>query len=31
LWAVRGDGALFSPVALPGWVATIGNQTVPRN
>ena len=31
LWAVRGDGASFSPVALPGWVATVGQQTVPQN
>jgi hypothetical protein len=31
LWAVRGDGASFSRVALPGWVAKIGNQAVPRN
>lgn len=31
LWAVRGDGASFSPVPLPGWVATIGNPTVPRS
>ena len=31
LWVVRGDGAAFSPVALPGWVATIGSPTVPQN
>ena len=31
LWVVRGDGAAFSPVALPGWVATIGNPTVPQS
>jgi hypothetical protein len=27
LWSVRGDGALFSPVALPSWVATIGDPS----
>jgi hypothetical protein len=27
LWAVRRDGAAFSRVALPGWVATVGNQS----
>jgi hypothetical protein len=27
LWVVRGDGGSFSPVALPGWVATAGNQS----
>jgi hypothetical protein len=26
LWAVLGDGASFSPIALPGWVANVGNQ-----
>jgi hypothetical protein len=27
LWAVRRDGASFSPMPLPGWVATVGNQS----
>jgi hypothetical protein len=27
LWVVRRDGGSFSPVALPGWVATAGNQS----
>jgi len=31
LWAVHGDGASFSQVALPGWVATIGNRTMPQS
>jgi hypothetical protein len=31
LWAVRGDGASFSPIALPGWVARIGRQTMPMS
>ena len=31
LWVVRGDGASFSQVALPGWVATIGNRTMPQS
>ena len=26
LWSVRRDGGSFTPVALPGWVATIGNE-----
>lgn len=26
LWSVRRDGGSFSPMVLPGWVATVGNQ-----
>jgi hypothetical protein len=26
LWRVTGDGAQFSPVTLPGWVASLGKQ-----
>ncbi|MEP7034908.1 MAG: hypothetical protein ABI934_04920 [Actinomycetota bacterium] len=28
LWAVSGDGASFSPMALPGWVASFGDSMV---
>ena len=28
LWAVHGDGASFSQIALPRWVATAGVQTM---
>jgi hypothetical protein len=28
LWAVSGDGALFSPVELPRWVKTTGNSSM---
>jgi hypothetical protein len=31
LWSVRRDGGSFTAVALPGWVKTLGNQTLPRN
>ena len=31
LWAVRGDGAFFSPMTLPGWVGSVGNQMTPMN
>jgi hypothetical protein len=31
LWDVRGDGASFSPIVLPGWVANVGNQTMSMN
>lgn len=31
LWAVLGDGASFSPIALPGWVTTLGNKTMSMN
>ena len=31
LWAVRGDGASFSPIALPGWVRTVGTQMMSTN
>jgi len=31
LWDVRGDGASFSPIALPGWVASVENQTMSMN
>ena len=31
LWEVRSDGASFSPIALPGWVASVGNQTMSMN
>jgi hypothetical protein len=27
LWAVTGDGARFTSVALPSWVATVGGTT----
>ncbi len=27
LWSVTGDGARFTPLALPGWVARLGAQT----
>jgi hypothetical protein len=31
LWDVGRDGASFSPIALPGWVASVGNQTMSMN
>jgi len=31
LWDVREDGASFSPIVLPGWVASVGNQTMSMN
>ncbi|MEP7017094.1 MAG: hypothetical protein ABI899_03635 [Actinomycetota bacterium] len=31
LWAVRRDGAVFSPLALPGWVATVGNPATTQD
>ena len=31
LWGVHGDGAVFSRLALPGWVAVLGNQTTPQS
>ena len=31
LFAVRGDGASFSPIALPGWVSAIGTQPMSMN
>jgi hypothetical protein len=27
LWRVSGDGARFSPIALPAWVASLAKQT----
>ena len=31
LWAVRRDGASFTPIALPSWVATVGQQSTPQS
>jgi len=31
LWDVRGDGAFFSPIALPSWVARPGYPTMSMN
>lgn len=31
LWAAHRDGAWFSAVPLPGWVATVGNQRTSQN
>lgn len=31
LWAVRRDGGSFSPLALPSWVAAVGQQTTPQD